>query len=90
MTAKKTCKLNPADRRAARWRLQLLPAAVPGVGYQIEAARLVQLLSRLYLNRRLRLLRFDRHRCHAGVLKPTLGGNREYFHSQTAGNADGL
>ena len=28
--------------------------------------------------------------CHAGVLKPALGGNREYFHSQTIGDADRL
>jgi hypothetical protein len=33
---------------------------------------------------------FGCHRHHSGVLKPALGGNREYFHSQTLGDADRL
>lgn len=33
---------------------------------------------------------FGRHRHHSGVLKPALGGNREYFHSQTIGDSDRL
>jgi hypothetical protein len=33
---------------------------------------------------------FGCHRHHSGVLKPALGGNREYFHSQTLGDSDRL
>src|SRR3982074_3435700 len=36
------------------------------------------------------LFRFGCHRCHAGMLKPALGGNREYFHAQTIGDSDRL
>ena len=36
------------------------------------------------------LFRFGCHRYHAGVLNPALGGNREYFHSQTNGDSDRL
>src|SRR5262245_25195590 len=36
------------------------------------------------------LFRFGCHCCHAGVLKPALDGYREYFHSQTIGDADRL
>jgi hypothetical protein len=36
------------------------------------------------------LFRSDCHRYHAGVLKSALGGNREYFHSQTLGDSDRL
>ena len=31
---------------------------------------------------------FGCHRYHTGMLKPTLGGNYEYFHLQTLSNAD--
>ena len=33
---------------------------------------------------------FGCHGHHSGVLKPALGGNREYFHSQTLGDSDRL
>ena len=36
------------------------------------------------------LFRSGCHRYHAGVLKSALGGNREYFHSQTLGDSDRL
>ena len=36
------------------------------------------------------LFRSGCHRYHAGVLKSALGGNREYFHSQTLGDSERL